>query len=523
VLSEWKQSSKEPQLQHTSNTSNKKEGHRIEILFDEEDDEELSSQTCSSETEYCSIRHLDGSGMETENEARRLYEKEDFVGARSKYLQAIKEEHENPKSDTAEHYSALVKLNNNLSACLLRLGQYEDAVKAANNVLKIDPNNEKARFRREGVMTMERKTQNKAEAFDVNIGGENSSPGLVTVEAEKQSNDLKQEGNDKMEGQDQEGAIELYRQALKLNPGNLKAANNCAQAYIDLKRYDEAEQLASMVLHEEPGNIKAKFRRGLALWNKDPPDLVGAKEEMIELASMTADKKVVDALSEIKREEKRAVTEKDGTGPQSINASLVETEETQRLEQLTGRVLGGNVDAVLKVQPEENTDEMEWCVTDNTSSNRSGATKIPIVEEDSENHVTYTWSAIETCVSKEEERHRMTALEGHKQKGRQHAQSGQQKQALSAFTQGIVAAPEDVDCFTARSELYLSMDVPQLAFEDASAAVNLAPGLILPLVLRGRASLSMYENERKIEHFHHAWRDKQMAEVLIQDMSTIDG
>ncbi len=75
---------------------------------------------------------------------------------------------------------------------------------------------------------------------------------------------LKLQGNAALSKSDPTAAVALYTQALAHNDTNWAIYNNRAQAHLKLGKWKEAQDDASVVLKQEPTNIKARYRRGKA-------------------------------------------------------------------------------------------------------------------------------------------------------------------------------------------------------------------------------------------------------------------
>lgn len=58
-----------------------------------------------------------------------------------------------------------------------------------------------------------------------------------------------------------------------------------SQAYLNLKRYADAEKDATVVLQADPGNIKASYRRGRARLNLPQPDKEGGCTDLARVVS----------------------------------------------------------------------------------------------------------------------------------------------------------------------------------------------------------------------------------------------
>lgn len=84
---------------------------------------------------------------------------------------------------------------------------------------------------------------------------------------------FKEAGNDHLKKGDAKGAVASYKEGINFveheTAADAKAILktlqlNIAQAYLKLNRNGEAVEAAGNVLKEEPGNLKALYRRGVA-------------------------------------------------------------------------------------------------------------------------------------------------------------------------------------------------------------------------------------------------------------------
>lgn len=91
-----------------------------------------------------------------------------------------------------------------------------------------------------------------------------STPTAVTEEAKKEAEGLKSKGNAAMAQKDYKKAIDLYTQALALNPGNAIYLSNRAAAYSADKDHESARADAEAAVAVEPSYTKAWSRLGLA-------------------------------------------------------------------------------------------------------------------------------------------------------------------------------------------------------------------------------------------------------------------
>lgn len=91
-----------------------------------------------------------------------------------------------------------------------------------------------------------------------------SAPTAVTEESKKEAEGLKSKGNAAMAQKDYKKAIDLYTQALALNPGNSIYLSNRAAAYSADKDHESARADAEAAVAVDPSYTKAWSRLGLA-------------------------------------------------------------------------------------------------------------------------------------------------------------------------------------------------------------------------------------------------------------------
>ncbi|KAI0159566.1 hypothetical protein GGR57DRAFT_428966 [Xylariaceae sp. FL1272] len=87
---------------------------------------------------------------------------------------------------------------------------------------------------------------------------------LPTDEEKARAEDLKVQGNKAMNAKDYPKAIDLYGQALALNPGNALFLSNRAAAYSAAKDHESARADAEAAVSSDPTYTKAWSRLGLA-------------------------------------------------------------------------------------------------------------------------------------------------------------------------------------------------------------------------------------------------------------------
>ena len=96
--------------------------------------------------------------------------------------------------------------------------------------------------------------------------------------AQEAYNRHKEEGNAHFKAGRLQKAVTSYGQCIALDPASGAAFNNRSLCWLRLKEYARAEADATLVLHKEPANVKAWFRRGLA--RRGQGELEGALEDL---------------------------------------------------------------------------------------------------------------------------------------------------------------------------------------------------------------------------------------------------
>lgn len=104
----------------------------------------------------------------------------------------------------------------------------------------------------------------KKPAADAASSSASAPTGAVTEEAKKEAEALKGKGNAAMAQKDYPKAIDLYTQALALNPGNAIFLSNRAAAYSAAKDHESAKADAEAAVAVDPAYTKAWSRLGLA-------------------------------------------------------------------------------------------------------------------------------------------------------------------------------------------------------------------------------------------------------------------
>jgi small glutamine-rich tetratricopeptide repeat-containing protein alpha len=91
-----------------------------------------------------------------------------------------------------------------------------------------------------------------------------TASGSIDPKTKEDADKLKAQGNAAMQKRDYTSAIDLYTQALSLNPLNPIYLSNRAAAYSGALRHDEAKSDAEMAVAADPSFAKAWSRLGLA-------------------------------------------------------------------------------------------------------------------------------------------------------------------------------------------------------------------------------------------------------------------
>ena len=112
--------------------------------------------------------------------------------------------------------------------------------------------------------------------------------------AQEAYNKHKEEGNSHFKAGRLKEAVTSYGHCISLDPSSGAAFNNRSLCWLRLKEYARAEADATLVLHKEPGNVKAWFRRALARRAQD--DLEGAMDDLNQ--ALALDKTNAAALKE---------------------------------------------------------------------------------------------------------------------------------------------------------------------------------------------------------------------------------
>lgn len=90
-------------------------------------------------------------------------------------------------------------------------------------------------------------------------------PVEVSAESKAKAEDLKSQGNDALRAKNYEKAIDLYTQAIKLDPKNVIYYSNRAAAYSTSQQHEKAVEDAKTCISIDPKYAKGYSRLGLAL------------------------------------------------------------------------------------------------------------------------------------------------------------------------------------------------------------------------------------------------------------------
>lgn len=74
-----------------------------------------------------------------------------------------------------------------------------------------------------------------------------------------------------------------------------------SQANLDLKRFEEAEQDASVALRYEPDNLKARYRRARARFQRQQPDIHGACADLVTVVKKDPTQKEARSMAVVPR------------------------------------------------------------------------------------------------------------------------------------------------------------------------------------------------------------------------------
>ncbi|MBN3278384.1 TOM34 protein, partial [Polyodon spathula] len=87
---------------------------------------------------------------------------------------------------------------------------------------------------------------------------------VPSAEAMKRAHALKEEGNALVKKGDHKAAVEKYTASIELNPKEVTTYTNRALCHLSLKKYQEATKDSGEALKLDPGNVKALYRRAQA-------------------------------------------------------------------------------------------------------------------------------------------------------------------------------------------------------------------------------------------------------------------
>ncbi len=119
----------------------------------------------------------------------------------------------------------------------------------------------------------------------------------MTHSTEKKAEAAKEAGNKLLSAKEYRGAIDQYTNAIKLNPLNVVYWSNRAQAYINLKEWDNAIKDALKAIRVDTKYYKAHYRLGVAYQGLNRhPEAVAAFEAALKAAGSGAD---TDSIREL--------------------------------------------------------------------------------------------------------------------------------------------------------------------------------------------------------------------------------
>jgi small glutamine-rich tetratricopeptide repeat-containing protein alpha len=145
-----------------------------------------------------------------------------------------------------------------------------------------------------------------------------TSGGSVDAKTKDEADKLKAQGNAAMQKKDYTSAIDLYTQALNLNPLNPIYLSNRAAAYSGALRHEEAKGDAEMAVAADPGFAKAWSRLGLAKFALgDAKGSMEAYQKGIEAEGSGGS----DAMRKGFETAKRKVEEEGGDSEEDIGSS----------------------------------------------------------------------------------------------------------------------------------------------------------------------------------------------------------
>eukprot|EP00981_Chlorochromonas_danica_P009516 scaffold2709_cov163-Ochromonas_danica.AAC.18 len=200
----------------------------------------------------------------------------------------------------------VIILNNRAQAKLVKK-DYEGAVEDCYEVLKHDPNNEKALFRRAkaflGLKDPLSSLQD-IEALQLLTGTRSTTQQLqleVLDVLVQRSEEAKVLGNQAMERGNFQDAIHQYSEAIRFYSENYAAYNNRAMAYLRTGELRAAERDTTFVIEHCPSSPlvqKALFRRANIRFQLDPVDALNLTQALEDINMLDQSSEVVEKLKE---------------------------------------------------------------------------------------------------------------------------------------------------------------------------------------------------------------------------------
>lgn len=200
----------------------------------------------------------------------------------------------------------IIILNNRAQAKLVKK-DYEGAVKDCDEVLKHDPSNEKALFRRAkaylGLKDPLSSLQD-IEALQVLTATRSTTQQLqleVLDMLVQRSEEAKVLGNQAMERGSFQDAIHQYSEAIRFYSENYAAYNNRAMAYLKIGDLRAAERDTTFVIEHSPSSPlaqKALFRRANIRFQLDPLDIHNLTQALEDINMLDQPSDIAEKLKE---------------------------------------------------------------------------------------------------------------------------------------------------------------------------------------------------------------------------------
>ncbi|CAN0316526.1 unnamed protein product [Ascophyllum nodosum] len=419
---------------------------RVMVTYDSSEDEDFKDVAWHTGTipeNVSDVREL----MET---GGALYKSGDFSAAADNFMEAIQIQHGNlsfPRIHAA----------NNLCASKIGQGLYEEALRYAEQVLEVEPQNSKALFRkwlscirlnesRQAAEILSAIDKLLLESFREEIQSEASDVRVPVFTPEQavlnESNQLRKEGNELMKANHPELAIEKYTAALKKHPLDLRARNNRAQIFLKLEHFEAAEADAEIALLLDPGNIKAIYRRGRACLSQPHGDKERACKDFARVLSDSPEnKEALDSLVQ-------AVDALGLDGPSTVldkGYSYLST-HTQGLD------------------PESENDLETSGHKDAASSSRPSM----IIEDVYKEECSSCPLTADKCESDQQVAQECC------HKGKRFLDAKNWTRAMEMFSQGVVADPSNAACWIGLSRVHRKQGNYRESSEAAFRACNIA-------------------------------------------------